>query len=199
MIGCSKRLVRTKVGAWSPPTGDPRRREVQLPLHCLCCRLLNRTKTKAGARLLRANLLQPLRDIATLNLRLDAVQELLGRDELAGNVAACLGQLPPDLDRQGPCSRSRGAECMEALHVVAPGFHSLVCSEQHACCCYATLVFARTQHLYRSHIGRCSSVLPLQGLRQPEHHAGQEWQQHVAAHRRHDQRYDPAAGAAAGQ
>lgn len=31
--------------------------------------MLDRTKTRCGARLLRANLLQPLRDIATLNAR----------------------------------------------------------------------------------------------------------------------------------
>ena len=37
--------------------------------HPYPCRVLDRTKTKCGARLLRANLLQPLRDITTLNAR----------------------------------------------------------------------------------------------------------------------------------
>ncbi len=32
-------------------------------------KLMNRTRTLAGARLLRASLLQPLTDVATLNLR----------------------------------------------------------------------------------------------------------------------------------
>ena len=66
----------------------------------LRCRLLDKTKTRAGARLLRANLLQPLRDIGTLNLRYDCIEELLAQDELLGNIGACLAQLPHDLDRQ---------------------------------------------------------------------------------------------------
>lgn len=61
--------------------------------------MLDRTKTKCGARLLRANLLQPLRDISTLNLRYDCLEELRQDDELAFNVAACLKQLPKDLDK----------------------------------------------------------------------------------------------------
>ena len=61
--------------------------------------MLDRTKTKCGARLLRANLLQPLRDIATLALRYDCVEELMQDDELAFNVSACLAQLPKDLDK----------------------------------------------------------------------------------------------------
>ena len=63
------------------------------------CRVLDCTKTKCGARLLRANLLQPLRDIGTLNLRYDCLEELLQDDELAFNVATCLKQLPKDLDK----------------------------------------------------------------------------------------------------
>jgi DNA mismatch repair protein MSH4 len=61
--------------------------------------VLDRTKTKCGARLLRASLLQPLRDIPTLNLRYDAVQELARDDELAFSLATCLAALPKDLDR----------------------------------------------------------------------------------------------------
>lgn len=61
--------------------------------------MLDRTKTKCGARLLRASLLQPLRDIATLSLRYDAVEELGRDDELAFNVSTCLAALPKDLDR----------------------------------------------------------------------------------------------------
>lgn len=63
------------------------------------CRVLDKTSTKCGARLLRASLLQPLRDVATLRLRYDAVEELLREADLAANVSTCLGALPKDLDR----------------------------------------------------------------------------------------------------
>lgn len=65
----------------------------------LTCRLMNRTKTKCGAKLLRANLLQPLTDLPTISLRQDAIQELCGNTELASDLKEMLGQLPPDLDR----------------------------------------------------------------------------------------------------
>lgn len=65
------------------------------------CRVLDRTKTKCGARLLRANLLQPLRDIATLRLRYDAVAELLEDCGLALSTSTCLAALPKDLDKCG--------------------------------------------------------------------------------------------------
>jgi len=48
----------------NPPSSLPCTRPHPYP-----CRVLDRTKTKCGARLLRANLLQPLRDIPTLNAR----------------------------------------------------------------------------------------------------------------------------------
>ncbi len=61
--------------------------------------MLDKTKTKCGARLLRANLLQPLRDTATLNLRYDCIEELQQDNEMAFNVSSCLSQLPKDLDK----------------------------------------------------------------------------------------------------
>ena len=60
---------------------------------------MNRTKTKCGAKLLRANLLQPLTDLATISLRQDAVQELCANTELGSDLKEMLKQLPPDLDR----------------------------------------------------------------------------------------------------
>ena len=63
--------------------------------------MLDGTRTKCGARLLRASLLQPLRDVATLNERYSCVGELLEDEEMAFNVAACLQKLPKDLDRWG--------------------------------------------------------------------------------------------------
>ncbi len=63
------------------------------------CRLLNSTRTRAGAQLLRANLLQPLRDIATITLRYDCVAELIASDKLLTTLTACLSQLPRDLDK----------------------------------------------------------------------------------------------------
>ena len=68
-------------------------------LHCVTCRFLNHTKTVGGARLLRANLLQPLTCLATLRMRQDAVQDLVGNDDLAFTVGQGLNQMPKDLDR----------------------------------------------------------------------------------------------------
>ena len=59
---------------------------------------LDGTCTKAGSQLLRANLLQPLKDIPTLNARYDALGELRGSEELTGTLIECLGQLPKNLD-----------------------------------------------------------------------------------------------------
>ena len=62
------------------------------------CRLLDGTRTRAGAQLLRANLLQPLRDEPTLEARYDALQELQEDEELAACLDACLAGLPRNLD-----------------------------------------------------------------------------------------------------
>ncbi len=49
--------------------------------------VLNETRTACGARMLRSNLLQPPADEETIGLRLDAVEELLGKNEVSH--AAC--------------------------------------------------------------------------------------------------------------
>jgi DNA mismatch repair protein MSH4 len=61
-------------------------------------KMLNSTKTAAGARLLRGSLLQPLTDIATIEGRLDCVEELLQQPEMLAHVQDALGQLPKKLD-----------------------------------------------------------------------------------------------------
>ncbi|PKC07476.1 hypothetical protein RhiirA5_418180 [Rhizophagus irregularis] len=43
--------------------------------------ILNNTRTPMGARLLRTNTLQPLSDVTTINMRLDAVEELIRHEE----------------------------------------------------------------------------------------------------------------------
>lgn len=48
--------------------------------------MLNKTRTSCGSRLLRANLIQPLIDIPTLEMRYDCVEELLDDSEVAHNV-----------------------------------------------------------------------------------------------------------------
>ena len=48
---------------------------------------------------MRANLLQPLTSLETLRMRQDAVQELVGNDDLAFTVGQGLSQMPKDLDR----------------------------------------------------------------------------------------------------
>ena len=44
--------------------------------------VLNYTKTPGGGRRLRSNILEPLVDVDTLNIRLDTVQELLQNEDL---------------------------------------------------------------------------------------------------------------------
>lgn len=44
--------------------------------------VLNHTKTPGGARRLRSNILEPLVDVDTINIRLDTIQELLQDEEL---------------------------------------------------------------------------------------------------------------------
>lgn len=65
----------------------------------LMCRFLNHTKTRGGARLLRANLLQPLTSLDTVRMRQDAIQELVSNDDLAFTLGQGLSQMPKDLDR----------------------------------------------------------------------------------------------------
>lgn len=44
--------------------------------------ILNYTKTAGGARRLRSNILEPLVDLDTINMRLDSIQELLQEEDL---------------------------------------------------------------------------------------------------------------------
>ena len=81
-----------------------------------CYRFLNYTKTVGGARLLRANLLQPLTSLDTLRMRQDAVQELVSSDDLAFTIGQGLMQMPKDLDR-----------C--ALYAVMTRIHTLICTD----------------------------------------------------------------------
>ncbi|KAL4525061.1 hypothetical protein Ndes2526A_g07151 [Nannochloris sp. 'desiccata'] len=55
---------------------------------------LDGTRTRAGSQLLRANLLQPLKDIPTLNARYDALGELRSNSALLMTLEECLMQLP---------------------------------------------------------------------------------------------------------
>ncbi len=74
---------------------------------------LDQTSTVPGARLLRTNVLQPLTSVATLEMRLDAVQELLESPHLSLQLVELLEQrLPKNLDKVCACIRSLcRAEC----------------------------------------------------------------------------------------
>ncbi len=50
-----------------------------------------------GARLLRQCILQPLNDLPTINLRLDALDELLSKEQMFFDLTVTLPQFP-DLD-----------------------------------------------------------------------------------------------------
>ncbi|GLJ30559.1 hypothetical protein SUGI_0605080 [Cryptomeria japonica] len=60
---------------------------------------LNSTKTVGGSRLLRANLLQPLKDIETINARLDCLDELTSNENLFFGLSQVLQKIPKDIDR----------------------------------------------------------------------------------------------------
>nr|CAB3457960.1 unnamed protein product [Digitaria exilis] len=57
------------------------------------------TKTTGGARLLRANLLQPLKDIQTINARLDCLDELMSNEELFWGLTQGLRKFPKESDK----------------------------------------------------------------------------------------------------
>ncbi|KAL1194582.1 DNA mismatch repair protein MSH4 [Cardamine amara subsp. amara] len=57
------------------------------------------TKTIGGTRLLRANLLQPLKDIETINTRLDCLDELMSNEQLFFGLSQVLRKFPKETDR----------------------------------------------------------------------------------------------------
>ncbi|XP_077235396.1 MUTS-like protein 4 isoform X2 [Tasmannia lanceolata] len=61
--------------------------------------MLKTTKTIGGTRLLRANLLQPLKDIETINARLDCLDELMNNEELFFGLSQVLRKFPKETDR----------------------------------------------------------------------------------------------------
>ncbi|XP_062027978.1 DNA mismatch repair protein MSH4 isoform X1 [Rosa rugosa] len=64
--------------------------------------MLKTTKTVGGyvwSRLLRANLLQPLKDIETINARLDCLDELMSNEQLFFGLSQVLRKFPKESDR----------------------------------------------------------------------------------------------------
>ncbi|EER99382.2 DNA mismatch repair protein MSH4 [Sorghum bicolor] len=61
--------------------------------------MLKTTKTTGGARLLRANLLQPLKDIQTINARLGCLDELMSNEELFFGLTQGLRKFPKESDK----------------------------------------------------------------------------------------------------
>ncbi|KAH7549636.1 hypothetical protein JRO89_XS13G0059000 [Xanthoceras sorbifolium] len=58
--------------------------------------MLKTTKTTGGTRLLRANLLQPLKDIETINTRLDCLDELMSNEQLFFGLSQVLRKFPKE-------------------------------------------------------------------------------------------------------
>ncbi|CAO2819470.1 unnamed protein product [Amaranthus hypochondriacus] len=79
------------------------------PLHSNLCgtsnkkkslfHMLKTTRTTGGTRLLRANLLQPLKDIETINARLDCLDELMSNEQLFFGLSQVLRKFPKETDR----------------------------------------------------------------------------------------------------
>ncbi|XP_010933638.1 DNA mismatch repair protein MSH4 [Elaeis guineensis] len=61
--------------------------------------MLKTTKTVGGTRLLRANLLQPLKDMETINARLDCLDELMSNEELFFGLSQGLRKFPKETDK----------------------------------------------------------------------------------------------------
>ncbi|XP_057977263.1 DNA mismatch repair protein MSH4 isoform X2 [Malania oleifera] len=61
--------------------------------------LFKSTKTIGGSRLLRANLLQPLKDLETINARLDCLDELMSNEQLFFGLSQVLCKFPKETDR----------------------------------------------------------------------------------------------------
>ncbi|KAL7608902.1 hypothetical protein Lser_V15G09656 [Lactuca serriola] len=60
---------------------------------------LKSTRTAGGTRLLRANLLQPLKDIETIKARLDCLDELMSNEQLFFGLSQALQKFPKETDR----------------------------------------------------------------------------------------------------
>ena len=98
---------------------------------------LNRTRTTAGARLLRSSLLQPFREPDAINARLDAVEELLTKqvtlsplssliadfNHFDSTLTQCLVHLPPDTSvlaaREAAAQQKDGTRSSTLLHIMA--------------------------------------------------------------------------------
>ncbi|KAG9145174.1 hypothetical protein Leryth_008959 [Lithospermum erythrorhizon] len=61
--------------------------------------MLKSTRTVGGTRLLRANLLQPLKDIETINTRLDCLDELMSNEQLFFGLSQALRKFPKETDK----------------------------------------------------------------------------------------------------
>ncbi|XP_051114456.1 DNA mismatch repair protein MSH4 [Andrographis paniculata] len=61
--------------------------------------MLKTTRTVGGTRLLRANLLQPLKDIETINARLDCLDELMSNEQLFFGLSQVLRKFPKETDK----------------------------------------------------------------------------------------------------
>jgi DNA mismatch repair protein MutS len=135
--------TRIVPGSFSVRTYSP---EATMPLDAVTVRnlelpalvgLIDRTRTPIGARQLRAWLSAPLRDVESIELRLAAVDELVGQPSLRDGVTATLKPVG-DLERlvaraaQGHASARelvalrRSLEAMPAVHEALSGCLALV-------------------------------------------------------------------------
>ncbi|GFZ01149.1 MUTS-like protein 4 [Actinidia rufa] len=62
--------------------------------------ILKTTRTIGGTRLLRANLLQPLKDIETINARLDCLDELMSNEQLFFGLSQGLRKFPKETGKK---------------------------------------------------------------------------------------------------
>lgn len=105
---------------------------------------------------MQANLLQPLTDISTIELRYDALEELLASDYLAVNIAHCLKALPPDLDKT--CSglvRSRPLHASEIGTYLHLWSYINFCAEMACAKCFQLLDPMPGRHVRLAMRGGC--------------------------------------------
>lgn len=86
--------------------------------------ILNHTKTPGGSRLLRVNMLQPPRDLATIVQRQKAVQQLLDSEELFYNFQFLLAKFS---DMESLLASLVQVPRVETLRSMEAAVHNCVC------------------------------------------------------------------------
>ena len=136
LVACRKPSASTSASSKPTPVPHSTSAAAKKPPRTLFD-ALNRTRTTAGARLLRSTLLQPFREADAINARLDAVEELLAKqltlsplssliadfNHFDSTLTQCLVHLPADTSvlaaRAAAAQQKDSARSSTLLHIMA--------------------------------------------------------------------------------